>query len=247
MGIRVRKVIGYGFDDLNIKEGEFDLCLDKRFNPEGYFCSDWEERNEKWTMEEFQVQLKIMASNSLKKDWDSMNYAMLDHAIAKGDFSDFDDLIAFDPEFGSSNVCVFVPPGSSQRWCQNDSQVDYYEETVRNRQTSHVLHVDRPLYPYESWVDLRNDPPTRLESIADALHRQAHFAHLNVDPHDQGMIADLRKAAMDELGFESWKELEKSIVPIIPPELLVTLKYLKVFNNPSDAYRLKPMIYTFWS
>jgi len=241
MGIRVRKVIGYGFDDLNVEE--FELNTDERFNPEGYFCLDWEDREEAFPMKEFQVQLKIMAADG--NDDDRINYALLNQTIDRGDFTDFLDLIAFDPEFGSSNVCVFVPPGNSKRWCQNDSQIDYYEETVRNRQQSHVLHIDRPLYPYESWVDLRNNPPTRLTGLTDSLHRQARFAHLNTDDLDMQM--NFRKLALEKLEFTSWPDLENTIVPIIPPELVVALTYLKVFNDPSTIHRLKPMIYTFWS
>ena len=243
MGIRVRKVIGYGFDDLTVEEGQYDLCQDKRFNLDGYFCSSYEDRDSKWPMKEFQIQLKIMAHD--KKDWDSVNYALLDHAIRDGGFTDFEDLIAFEPEFGLSNVCVFVPPGNAERWCQNDSQIDYYEETTRNRQQSHVLHINRPLYPYEGWVDLRNDPPTRVTGVTESLHNQGRFAHLNTDNLDLQM--HFRKTAMEKLEFTSWLDLENMIVPIIPPELIAVLNYLKVFNDPSDACRLKPMLYTFWS
>ena len=239
MGIRVHKVIGYGFDDLTIKTGQFDICLDSRFNPDGYSCASYEDREKKWPMEEFQVQLKTMAANT--NDWDSINYALLNQCIDRGDFIDFDYLMTWDTEGGLPNVCVFVPPGNSERWCQNDGQIDYYEETIRNNQEPHVLLINRTIYPYDVYVDLRDNPPSRVK---DRLYRDAKFMPLNTD--DQEMITKFRDVVVEDMGFDTWEELDKTIVPMVPSELIAALIYLKVFKDPMDAYHLKPMIYTYW-
>lgn len=242
MGIRINKVIGYGFDDLTIKQDQYDLSLDKRFNPEGYFCTSYEDREEKWSLEELQIQLQIMSNDRNDTNW--INYLLLGGSIKDQKF-DFDNLFIFDPEFGIPSVCLFIPPGNYDSWREYDRMVDYYEECAKEEGSiSRVVHVDRALYPYESWVDLRTDPPTRLD---DKQWGWFSLAKWNSDHLNEQDRQNLQLTAAKELNFDSYEDMNKLITPIIPPELVVVLRYLKVFNNPKDIHTLKPMIYTYWS
>ena len=192
MGIRIHKVIGYGLNDLSLEGYTGDLSLDSRFNPEGYFCLNYEDREKKFSLKEFRVQLQIMGSAS---GLDNIFYRLLDREIEEKKF-DFDDLFVWDDEGGLANVCVFIPPGHKEQWSSFDGQIEYYEETVLHGQQPHVLLVDRPLYPYVNYFDIRTNPPTVVDDISRRIFTQVKFCDQNAQ-----IKRNLRHLAVNHFGY----------------------------------------------
>lgn len=238
MGIRIHKVIGYGLTDLTIPHAEYDLKLDERFDPNGFFCHEYDDREHHFTMKEFYVQLELLCANDT--DFNAMELHWLKHEIKDKKFTDFNNIFVWDAEFGESNVCVFISPTSRDQWYRYDDTIDYYDEggehSISTGVQNRVVVMDRPLYPYEGWIDLRTLPPKRADNI---------ITHLRRIVRDSKVDLDLEKL-LQKTGFDSIEELKDNIVPMIPNELIEVIRYLKVFKDPNTVYQLRPMIYVYW-
>lgn len=239
MGIRIHKILGYGLTDVVADEENWDLRNDPRFDPDGWLFSH--DENE-FHHEGFTTHIKEKIETTDEDDHDRFSLRMLLHTLNETKKQDFycGDGVIHDMEYGDSNVIIFVPPGHGD-WQRYDSILDYYDPTNLDEDggiANSVININRPLWPYESYVNIKTMPPKRLTGCRFELYTSMRSLGIEkyLDP----------EKAFAELGVDNEEEFNKFIVPIIPIELIELIKYLKIFKNEEDIYQLRPMIYGYW-
>jgi len=239
MGIRIHKSIGYGLTDVIADKDNWDLRTDSRFDPDGYMFKD----EDTFTLTGFVEYLDKRIKELGEDDHDSFQLRLLKHQIDAGEIKhhSYFPSIIYDMEFGSSEVMLFIPPSSIKNWSRYDDMIDYYDPANHLEDggiTESVIKIDRPLWPWEAYVNIKTYPPVRLTGVQYQLHntiRNLGFEQL-VDPDK----------SLELMGVDTKEELDELIVPIIPTELVELIKYLKIFKNMEDIYQLRPMIYGYW-
>jgi len=254
MGIRIHKILGYGLDDVEF-DGENWKVTDSRFAEDGYLNVDWEERENIFTDEGFDEYLSNIVENENEEDglWSGLGILRNlrqqakdeeDKWSKKGRYSNKDSIsncVVHEPEFGMSNVMVFTPPVFGKNWQRYDDIIDYYEPShhdVDGGIDTGITLLNRSIYPFDGYVDCRTMPPKRLNHLewrlyVDSIHSQEY----------KDVFAESARETMD---FKDVEEMHKMVRPMVPDELTVLLKYLKVFKDEADIHTLKPMLYWYW-
>lgn len=242
MGIRIHKMIGYGLDDVKYDNEKCEM-IDPRFSKTGYFGMDCYKQEDNFTDEGFDEYV----SRAIAEDTSDLKLLQRGRSTTKkkkGHYSYEDsisDCVVYDPEFGLDNVVLFTPPGFNKNWKRYDDIIDYYEPSHHEADGgigSGITLLKRTIWPFESYVDCRTMPPTRLNSLQWSLF---------VDSNQDNKYAEgCAEAFVKTMNFESVEEMRKMIRPIVPEELVVLLKYLNVFENEEDIHQLKPMLYWYW-
>ncbi len=236
MGIRIHKVLGYGLTDVIADTENWDLRNDSRFDPVSYLF----EGEYKFDLAGFIQHLEIRISEMVKGDHDIFSLKNLIHQLKEKTRLNFHESVVYDMEFGESEVMVFVPPGH-EKWQRYDDIIDYYDPVNLEEDggiSNSVIMVNRPPWPYESYINTKTMPPIRLTGFQQELY--VSMRNLGIEKY-----IDPEKS-FNELGVDNEEEFNKFIVPIIPIELVELIKYLKIFKNENDIYQLRPMIYGYW-
>jgi len=230
MSIRINKVLGYGLVDLDV-ERNGELSDDSRFNKTTCLDEDTYDGNHTENFVKF-----------LKEKYTNERTPSILHWVEreKININWIHNTIIHESEFGMPDVVLFVPPMVNEDWRQHDNTISYYEETIQHEQQSHVQLLSRPIYPYESYVDLRNSPPTRLNLT--------QFSDVNLikDKEFGTKHPQAAHKLVQNMGFDNRTELNENIVPIVPDALVDLLEFLNIFKDNNTIYQLKPMIYTYW-
>lgn len=235
MSIRIHKVLGYGLANLNISEnGEF--IEDDRINPDGFYSLLEEQAEFKYSMAKFREYLnKITSKNNNRFELIMLKQEIIEGRIGSNEFN---KMISWDPEYGLPNVVVFTPP-SQRSWQRYDDMIDYTEACEEYQGSVPVVKpINRALYPYVSWIDIRNPteiPPYAMIQVANEFRYNSSFVPETGDKY------------VKPWGFSSIDEMLNSIVPSIPDELVEILRFLEVFKDPDTIYQLRPMIYIYWA
>lgn len=254
MGIRIHKVLGYGLTDVQYDTDNWEM-IDPRFNKKGYMCLGCEDQEEKFTNEGFD---EYLAEEVKKEDQlaEKDKYHMRDLSVLKHlreqelkdekhvRYSDKDifNKVIYNPEFGSSEVVVFQPVVFGNDWQRYDDIIDYYDPAnhpVHGGPENGVILIDRAIYPFEWLWDVRTIPPTSLTSVEYNLYNMTRSG----TEHAPNIAQNLAET----MNFESVEEMNDKIRAIIPDELIVLLKYLKIFEKDEYIYDLKPMLYSYWA
>lgn len=242
MGIRINKVIGYGLTDVIADTDNWNLKNDPRFNQKGYFGMDCETQEDSFSVEGFKEYLEKKIESLVEGDFSRMELMLTKRFLEDTKLHGIWEGAVYDMEFGNPEVMVFVPLTSVNRWKRYDDMIDYYDP-VNSSQDSGIenslIKLNRALYPYDSYVNIKSGVPVRLNSL------QWQTLIFIKNRGDDGLKDG--DVILSELGVESREELEKYIVPTIPEELIELIKYLKIFNDEKDIYQLRPMIYGYWS
>jgi hypothetical protein len=235
MGIRINKILGYGFLDLKTeKVDEYTtIANDPRFNPDGWFCAGWREREEKWTTEGYLKHCEEVINASPEK----INHFELQFLIRddfkSNQFSDIHHMVSYDNEGGKPDVIVFTP-FNNKDWCRRDDMIDYYEFGMRNDDlTPSALFVDRPLYPYDNYIN------NETGEIADKMVREWIYQFRNSND------INVKNMALDALGCElHWTEKWGCS---IPESVVEFCRYTNMFVEDKTIFSMIPIIYTYWS
>lgn len=249
MGIRIHKILGYGLTDVKTDPENGLEITDERFNPRGWFGGymgddDFNEE-EHFSREGFLKYIEEKHDAMDKDDFDRMDYFLLKQDLeerhAEGrKYWDVYTSVVWDGEFGEPNIMLFVPPGSDD-WQRYDNIIDYYDPVNSDPKDgiiSSLIPIDRPLWPYESWINIREMPPKRLNH----MQQQSLYTWRNIDRKRLTEPEILLRA----IGVETEEELKTCIAPIIPTSVVELIKYLKIFNDERHIYELRPMIYGYW-
>jgi len=248
MGIRIHKVLGYGLADVKTDPEKDWEITDERFNPNGWFGrymgNDDFDEEEHFSREGFLKYIKEKHNAMHKDDFDRMDYLLLMHELegrAEGKRHwDIYTSVVWDGEFGDPNIMLFVPPCSDD-WQRYDDIIDYYDPVNSDPKDgiiNSLIPINRPLWPYESWINTKEMPPKRLNH----MQQQSLYTWRNMD-HNK--MKDPR-IVLQGIGVETEEELKAYIAPIIPIQVVELLKYLKIFNDERHIYELRPMIYGYW-
>ena len=236
MGIRIHKMIGYGLTDVIADTGNWDLRNDSRFNPNGYMFAG----ENGFTRDGFVEYLNRRIGELDNVDYDQFDLRLLQRQIEPMTAELYNSVV-YDMEFGNPEVILFIPPTSVKDWTRYDNIIDYYDPANHSGDggiIESVIRIDRSLWPWESYVNIKTMPPTRLTGMQYHAYntiRNLGFERLK-SPED----------ILKSVGVDTKEELDKFIVPIIPIELVELIKYLKIFKNEDDIYQLRPMIYGSW-
>ena len=220
MGIRVKKVLGWGLDDVQTQDGKI---VDPRFSKISVINGDYEDR-ESWTMEGYAQWLEENKQLLLA----SRNMDQIEPLLESRSTEEFSTHFKWGDEFMLANVFCFTPIRHYKDWYRSDDQIDYHEETyVRGIQINRVDKFEHPIYPYIGHVDDRSG------RLINTIYSNA-FKH-NKTKH----LAEL-------CGFESVEACNAHMHPDVPECVRLPLEYANVFRNKKTIYELRPMIYVYW-
>lgn len=259
MGIRIHKSLGYGLDDVKVKKYNI---VDNRFNPQGFFKTDYEEREERWSVKKYLEWLESNVDNADELDiWKKsrlhvreFEYSMeiKDAKQAIKDRIDFNDCFVHCCEYGMPRVLCIAPLANAGRrregrssWQRYDDNIDYYEEIyVKNYHNAKnwVKVFDDGIYPYSaSYWDNRDGRPIEA-TFACAFRRL-----LNSKEYKKGKIpGETLQALAKPCGFENYNEAINHMTPIVPYSIQLMLKYCEAFSDSKTILTLKPMMYCRW-
>ena len=128
MGVRIKKCIGYGFDDLVENDPRIDFDI---FN-----------ENFENSKEEFIGYLQLVK--------DSSNTEFMLHDILnrkQGQDWNFYDKVIYDSEYGLSNVMLFIHPDAND-WHRRDDIIDFCESVEIEPYACKCSRLSRGIYPY---------------------------------------------------------------------------------------------------
>jgi len=237
MGIRIHKILGYGWTDFK------GWDKDPRINPlNSDMDSTWDDFF-KWAKK---LHAELTAG---KKDDETFRDDRVFSLILlikmqdalKKKTSVLYDSVYYDDEFGDPNVIVFTIPWN--KWNRYDDTLDYYEYYGQyDEMKPKTVLLNRPIYPYESWVDVDGrELDHRKKETFLQLKTLEMFLKNKKD------IPKLRHSVATDLGYRDYEEALKKVVPIVPQDIFILNQYLRIIKNDSDVRTLKPMIYTYWS
>ncbi|MEI8269796.1 MAG: hypothetical protein WCG45_00340 [bacterium] len=220
MGTRVHKVLGWGLTDVKTKS---ERIVDSRFNKEGYLFEDYEmsfnelELIEKLKEAKENTNLDLSYARKALEEKKSFIYKIVHHNLGK-------------------SICFTALWNEDFHRC--DNPIDYHEECAFADKSKNyslkdkVLLLNSGIYPFLSYMDSRTGK--KLEDFAFHAKRLINA----------GQQVDEETLAV--LGFKDTEECKQFLHPVIPDSLVVSLKYLKIFNEDNTIFQLRPMIFTFW-
>ena len=225
MGIRVHKVLGYGF-----KHCKFNK--DIRFN-------EWVfNNNEPENIKELLIQEYSRQKNLGNKDFDDCyDLQWLTNTGWFKDFKapqslncyDFLKYSQFSSEKGRGPI-IFTSP-LNKDWYRYDDIIDYYD---CDEQKDSVKMLRDGIYPRNaSYIDRRTGK----------IVKTGYCGSLEIYKSCHNYLDDDIKT---KYNVKSYSEFCVNIVPVIPSLIVNFCNIFKVFKNPMTVYRLKPMILTYW-
>jgi hypothetical protein len=238
MGIRVHKSIGFGLTDIGTRKtrGHGRVLDDPRINPRGYLgVPDDEREHERFSFEryvEFAAKFKWTMptrAGRRRRRWspDLENFHVQPGPRDEEDYHEqklaeikrgFPYFsVEHDTEYGMPEVLLVVPPAMTPEWRRYDEALDWCEETQCHGLKNRVIELKVPPYP---WNPSREDLKT-----GDLL------------PGDEWCLAS--KDYADVPGTD-WRW-------VVPAEVAVICKFLKLFKDDETIRNLKPLLYVWWS
>lgn len=151
-----------------------------------------------------------------------------EHTIDRGFYSEV--------EFGLGNVFAVKPYGYPD-WHRRDDAIDYLEETENHGQRNFVSLFNRPLYPWDIYMDGKTGAPYCHGS---EMHSMVNFL-LQKNQEDQV------SSYLVERGFSSLQEFKDTVVPFVPYDVRYMCEWAGIFQDPTTIFSLRPMLYVFWA
>jgi hypothetical protein len=230
MGIRIKKVLGYGFKHCTFKD-------DPRFNDWVFDCNhDLHENPVNQKLIDFYTEKQDPAKYTSEFD-DAYDLQYLagtgwhtDKGPAKELYThDFIENCAFEYERGKGFV-LFTSP-INEDWYRYDDIIDYSDS--ENMDTK-IKKLKTGIFPLNSsYIDRRTGK--RVKTINPSIYSMTHQ-----------YIDEISEDFKKEFNVKSLNELCVNIVPLVPSVIVNFCNVFNVFKNPLTVYRLKPMVVTYW-
>lgn len=217
MGIRVKKIVGYGLTDLSYDTA--GRLIDERLNPKGYLMATGDAKEEAWTASGYHAFLKQHGCEPFDKNPDTPFQDMLCFHMDKPLKRHWDpwDSVIYDGEFGMPNVVVVIPYCQASKpsnrldhWRRNDDIIDYCEERETHGCLPRILELKDGIYPFDGY-----ETP-------------------------EGETVPLQEVS-------TYRYLNKPLRPRVPNEIRALCAYLKLFKDPKTARTMKPLLYVYWA
>lgn len=245
MGIRVHKIIGYGFDDVQTKD--YDI-VDPRFKSS---INDHEAIYEKceafpeWIMENVDQAAYIlhaiykMPIADIKFDL-SLMAQLMRARIKEGRKYKTHTLFTHQSEFGIPEVMMFVPI-DSPGWYRYDDIIDWMEETKAHNQENRIINLFEEtnscgIYPYTMMM-LNPFRENLTQSKRNRMEPSTY--NMATGRWDEGMPPQAKNEEILKHFREDW-------IPQIPGAIMAFIAYLDILENPQTLYELKPLLYVYW-
>lgn len=240
MGIRIRKVLGYGLNDLNTKVVDkwgTEEVDDPRFDPSGWWHADCATRAKKWSTEGFLKHCQQVIDDSGDDNYNHFELRlMLSPSFENVRMTDIDHCVSHDNEGGLAHVVTFTP-FTSPNWVRYDDTIDYYDSGIGVEPNIKLLDV--PLFPHVSYID----NTTGERANRDVEH--AIYLFRNAPNQNGEELNYIQLKALENIRCkEHWTERYNVA---IPDELVEFFRYANMFVDEKTIWQLKPMIYTYWA
>jgi hypothetical protein len=177
-----------------------------------------------------------------------------------------DDCVVYNPETGSEEVLVLVPPSQANDWLRSDDTFDYIEAHFGDEPNLDpvVRELRMGIAPFDGlWMDkwtgteLRKTERFRRLLQDGGTPEQLLAAARFISPvpdfdADEALtsLADgtpVRKPAADGPYFTDAGVAAERLVRLVPAEIRELAAYGSLFTDPDTWTSLVPVHYTYWS
>lgn len=256
MGIRIHKVLGYGFKyckfdkDPRFNDWVFNAKSEKFYeNKKDEFLEFLKDKKSKFSKEE-----RIISNITMDINWiEGTGWFDKEKPVKSLSLSDFIKYNYFETE-GKNPIgpVIFTLP-SSKDWNRYDDIIDYVECSIDNKGSFDSVKFYKDdagqpaeIYPYVGFVNRNTGKRVRFSQsdrwiLTDILQKSKKVKNPSLKHIDPDLETNFQKE-----GITNLIEWQRWIVPIIPDLIVNFCEFAKVFKNPLTIYRLKPMIYTYW-
>jgi hypothetical protein len=246
MGIRIHKVLGYGF--LRCKFEKDPRFNDHVFNykhPE-YIEGDIRPRLIKYLEEKvkspdegrdnFEYKLELSALKRI-----GMYDNLKDESISLTDVIRCNDM-----ESTGIGPVIFTIPYNKD-WHRYDDIIDYVEETQK------PVNQEGCLDNVQLITDCEGQPSGIYPYNVGFINRNTGKQIIDTAGNRWFLTRTLREQGVKELkkdnkwGFKTLVEWQRHVVPKLPYFIDFFCDCFNIFKDPKTKYRLRPMIFTYWS
>lgn len=234
MGIRIKKVLGYG---LVIEPGREEEILN---------LDALQDRFEKLPLSGFRQFLQARYSYTQ----DSLLRMMMNEEDDENLNLGWQCIHPAQDEYtpGSSLHLAIIPPSMVDEWRHNDDPIDYYETISSHSGTDNpmspaIKFLDHGIYPFGDYY--RNVKTG--QSITTSKRRDIKdLSSILTDDEEGNPDAHIQKLYR-EIGVANHEEFETLIQPGVPEEVKYFAEYAKLFKEPETVNSLRPALLTYWS
>lgn len=222
MGIRIHKMLGYGFSDIKHKKY---AITDDRFKKNALI--NMYEYPKEWCSKNY---IKWLKSKKFK-DFD--NRLEIKEVEELEDFN-LGECLIYQGEYGLPEVFLVIPPEYKKMWYRYDDIIDYYDASISKKCTNWYKKLIYGIYPYiVGHIDTRNGKEVKDGRTYIAAKGTKNLKHI--------------EAWAKSCGFKSSIECDKYLRCEVPKSIQLLCQFCDLFKNRKTAWQLEPMIYTYWS
>jgi hypothetical protein len=268
MGIRVKKVIGWGINTLNtevVGEGPYPevVLKDPRFNINPARDEKWESTYAEfldWVEAHCDRVGELVALNRHRDPLREVKFWVLmeRNSIKRGLREEFwcpGHGLVYEDEGGEPNTLMVCPPDQYGPWFRRNCTIDWVEETQHHGQSPRSEYLTGcGIFPYSSgWIRFRDPSPGMFdipEGGGDPGTRWDDLGPTVLDPASYSMLVgtwgDFPALAKTD---EKLRHLREDWRPPTPVGVLAVLAYFEDCFSDLEAFvhELRPMLYVFWS
>lgn len=236
MGIRIKKVLGYGLSDIQTKDYKI---VDDRFvegAEEKIYEADingfleWLVENEEEATEIIET---ILPKRKLTHRLDlTLLYALNDYK--KGDKRKWASYPFYDCEYGDPTVMV-VAPIECPDWVRYDNVMDYYEAGAEQEISVNWLDRFCGIYPFVGAI--RRPDAEKIGDLDDLL-----------SPFDWATLRGTFSENPPIMGQEVADQVNERYRIIIPDSVALYTHWLGIWKDWKETVQtMRPVLYTYWS
>ena len=225
MGIRIKKAMGYGTQDmagcLGITTRQIYDAHERHYLDFVKFVEDFLKvyENEKIMGTEYLGAILHRFDCTSLKSGEHYMSKEIDWHCEDYDNSELFNLIMHDNEFGNENTVVFVP---RPRLFRRDDDIDFNEYHAR--------------YGYDG------DYEPKIEKIKTTIYPWSYMMKLNKDNTPWGIETYFPPTCYLDIPGEAEKH-----IPYVPYNIKLMLDFIAGRDMIEEYMTLRPMIYTYWS
>lgn len=234
MGISVKKIMGYGFDDIVENDPRFTISPEKYSE---FYESLANKEQQKLFIEH------LLNRDEYKSRYVSDYYALYDMKREKKEVTlNSYDFMKYDNDGGMPNVFIIKPLFGYTDWYRFDDSIDHAERPQRNK-----IQVQRfnTLHPFMSFVDAQTG-----EIFNDRIFNAIRHINSCLDEKTNPDVPNDDWNSLYEGSskkYKTFKEYEQFVFPAKPASIIEYANFFKIFKDDKIVHTLKPMIYTYWS
>jgi hypothetical protein len=252
MGQYIAKIMGYGLTDVEYDEDTLEVT-DPRINRDVLYSDTVEDEFREW----------------LRTEPDEVRAVLKDHfryALGRSilgyvsDDARLLDTLTYEPEFGLPTVLHFQP-FTQPDWFESDGAISTVEHWIHHDKAAVAIDAleesnMKGFWPYNAGSMYRHPDVSTPEALVDSQSEDVQEALDHFDVVSTGRIPGGLWDSMtgaDELVPEpqATPELREHFLTDwnveVPRDLRLFAYKTGIFNDFNTVYRLRPLIYTYWS